>query len=395
MHAHNNSHFVLHKSLNDRMSKIYVFQAFLSFVKSLIGIFVPVYLYFLGFSLVNIIFYTIMVSFIYLLMMPITVKIISKIGFKFTIFLSIPFYLIHITTLNFLEVNILFFHLAWASYGLFMSIFWPAFHSEIALNGSSSKRGSQIGTLQVITTLFGSLAPLIGGFFLEFVGYTYLLLFAFIMILIGMVPMLLAEDIKLKNYDFKYKDYFIFFKSNKLNSSKKAFAAEGVENFLALIFWPILLFILINESFVLLGGLFTLISFIGIAFVVYFKSKLDRYSKSIILKKSTRMLSFVWFLRSFLVLISSFLLFLVEFIAKLVSLVYSLSFQSLFYNNATKLGAMDYIIFREFFLHLSKILFSLFVILFFYFFGENLLNFGLILFAGIIIPIWLSFLNEE
>ena len=119
----NNKHLVLHKSLNDSMSKLYFYQAMLTFVKSLIGIFVPVYLYKLGYSFVEILVYTMGVGMLYLILIPISIKTINKIGFKYTLLLTTPIYLFHITTLNFLDSEVLFYHLSWISFGIYVSFF--------------------------------------------------------------------------------------------------------------------------------------------------------------------------------------------------------------------------------------------------------------------------------
>ena len=112
---HEHSHFVLHKALHDPMSKIYVFQAIFTFVKSLIGIFVPIYMYSIGFTLIDICLYSLYLSIIYLLLIPISIKLINKIGFKYTLLLSVPVYIFHLITIKFLETNPEVFHLSWFS----------------------------------------------------------------------------------------------------------------------------------------------------------------------------------------------------------------------------------------------------------------------------------------
>ena len=164
-------HFEVNKLLHDKMSKLYIFQALIMFVKSLIGIFVPIYLFKTGYSLPFIFFYLLGTSITYLLFIPITIRIINFLGFKKIIILSIPIYFLHILTLNYVSTsNDIFFHLSWFSFGVYAAFFWPAMHSEIALNGSNKHRGSQMGTLQIITTIFSTIAPFIGGYILEVEG---------------------------------------------------------------------------------------------------------------------------------------------------------------------------------------------------------------------------------
>lgn len=128
-----------HKLLTNPMTKLYIFQSILTFVKSLIGIFAPVYLFSQGFSLEQIIFYVIGSSLTYLLTIPHTIKIVNKIGFKYTIFLSTPIYLLHITTLNYITLTPSMLHLSWFTFGLHIGLFWPCMHLEMAHNSDKKK----------------------------------------------------------------------------------------------------------------------------------------------------------------------------------------------------------------------------------------------------------------
>lgn len=390
-----NHHIELSKSLHDKMSKIYIFQAIMIFVKGLIGVFVPVYLYKLGYSVIEVIIYTNLILLTYLLFIPFSIKLIKKFGFKYVLLLSIPVYILHITTLNFLNKGIIFYHLAWFSFGIYMAIFWLAMHSEIALNGSSAHRSSQIGTLQIITTIFATLAPIFGGFFLQYLGYLKLLIFSTIFLIGALLPLLFSKDLTLKKYDFNYRDYVRLLSSKKNEGSKKAFLAEGVEILLSLNIWPIVLFILLNENFLNLGLLYSFISFLSVIFIMYIKNYLDKKDKHELLVASTKFMSVSWFLRAIIIFLSSIFLYFIETFSKLVYNVYSLSYTSIFYNNAKNTEFMDYIILRELYIFIGKAIVSILFIIIIYFFGSSIRILLTLCLIGIILPIGLNFLREE
>lgn len=81
-----------------------------------------------------------------------------------------------------------------------------------------------MGTLQILSTLFGTFAPLIGGYFLNLDQFWYLLILANVLILVGIIPLLLSKDLKLKDYSFPYKKYWHFLTDKKLSNSKIVFA---------------------------------------------------------------------------------------------------------------------------------------------------------------------------
>jgi hypothetical protein len=392
---HNEHHQLIHKLLHDKMSKLYLFQAFLTFVKSLVGIFAPVYLYSQGFSFEYIIMFIMGISITYLTIIPHSIKLINKIGFRYTILLSVPIYLAHIATLNYIHSTEYMIFLSSLMYGLHMAIFWPAMHLEISVNSNKKHSSSDLGTLQIVITLFGGIAPLIGGTFLELLTFSKLLIFSFIIILIGLIPLLASKDIKLKNYNFDYKDYKKISNNYKFQSSKKPFFAEGIESFLSISFWPIILFTLVDNNFIKLGMLYTVVSVISIALIVYLKKYLDTHNKKIIVKGTAKSISLIWILRLLAIIFSGFFIYIVEMMAKLIYSTYNLTFASIFYSNAKKNSAMDYIIFRELYLHSAKILFGTIALVSVIYFGTSQIVLSSFLVIGVINTIWLSKLREE
>jgi len=388
-------HFEFEKILHDKMSKIYIFQAIMTFIKSSIGIFVPIYLFSLGYSIISVFFYVIGISITYLLLIPFSVRLINKIGFKNSIFLSLPIYFLHILSLNYVDVSYFYFILASFSFGLYMAIFWPAMHSEIAVNGSAKHRGSQMGTLQILTTMFATISPLVGGYILERLGYPTLLIFSFIFLIIGSIPLYFAKDIKLKNFHFYYKDYFRLARSKKLKLSKNVFCFEGASSVLTLSLWSIILYILLKNNFLSVGLVFTLASFITVLILFYFKRYLDSKNKNGILKISTKFLSISWYLRSIILIFSGFFIYFIEVFSKMVFAINMLTYNSIFYNNAKRNNYMEYIILRELYLHTTKILFLLFYSFILFYFGDSIKVLFFIVILGILFPLGISYFKEE
>jgi hypothetical protein len=123
MHLNDNHHILMNKLLHSKTSILFLYQGILTFVKSMIGVFIPVYLYKLNYSIIEILLYQLGISFMYLFLIPIVIKIIKIIGFKKTIFISTLIYLFHIYILNFIDGGQIFFHLSWISFGVYVAFF--------------------------------------------------------------------------------------------------------------------------------------------------------------------------------------------------------------------------------------------------------------------------------
>lgn len=394
MVIHNEHHF-LKDMLHNNMSKIYVLQTTLVFVKSLIGIFIPVYLFSLGFPLHKIAIYMSLISIVALLLIPISTYTIKKIGYKYTILLSLPLYIFHISTLNFIHGNDYVIYLAAILYGLYLSFFWPAYHLEVSQQGSSKFRGKELGTLQVLTTLTSALSPIVGGFFLDFLSYAQLLLFAFFLMILGFTPFLFSKEVKVKKIQIKLRDYFRIFK--KLHSDDKmTFFASGFEFVITVMFWPIVIFMILDNSFLKLGSIFSIVSLISVFFVVYFKSFLDKKSKSKILKLTTKCMSINWFFKGIILIFLTPFIFLLEGTQKLITTSFNLSFSSIFYNNAKKEKEhFEYVMGHEILIHFSRMIMALMIVLLSFIIGTSIYLFVIIALFSILIPFGLSRFQER
>ncbi|NQZ84189.1 MAG: hypothetical protein HRU03_00585 [Nanoarchaeales archaeon] len=276
-----------------------------------------------------------------------------------------------------------------------MAIFWPAMHSEIIANSNKKHSASQIGTLQIIITIVSALAPLIGGYYLEFVSLTSLLILSLIIIIIGSIPLLFAEDLKIKNHKYKYSDYIRLYKTPRFKTPFKAFFAEGIEGFLNMGFWPILLYTLLSNNFLSLGSLFSFVSIVSVFLMVYFKKYIDNHPKRSILTKTSKLKSFGWILRILVLTFSGILIYIVETITKLTNSVFGITFMSIFYNNAKNVNPMDYVILRELGIHSAKVIMGTILLIVLYFFGDSKQVFSVLLAIGIVSAIYLGKLREE
>src|SRR3990167_9426376 len=89
-------HLLLWKILRNReISEIYAMMSLRVMAMSLISIFVPIYLYTLGYDIPSILLFFIVISMSHMLMSPVSAKISSKIGLKHCMLLSFLFYFLY------------------------------------------------------------------------------------------------------------------------------------------------------------------------------------------------------------------------------------------------------------------------------------------------------------
>ncbi|MFT4244290.1 MAG: hypothetical protein ACMXYB_02440 [Candidatus Woesearchaeota archaeon] len=362
------------------MTQIYIFESIFMFVKTLVGVFIPLYLYSQGVNLVEVFIFMGLVSFVKVLIQPFAISILNKIGFKWTLFLSIPIYIMFLYSINDISNSYTELLISLTLLALYLVLFWPAMHAEIAQRslGNSSK----IGNLQLIITIVTAFAPVVGGFLLEFSSYQILLLISLILLILASIPLLLSKDIPLKKINFNYITIIKYLGLRK-NRSNVPFYGEGIEGTLVLVVAPILFFIWMNSNFATVGLILTIVSYITIIFVFIFKKIMLKYPKRRLLKRVSQVTSITWIFRCVAFSIGGVLLIISEVLDKMIGKAFYISYTSVLFDVEEKDKLFDYIMQREVGIGFSKFLISLVIATFLYIFDQSIIVLIIVLLLGI------------
>src|SRR3990167_7412628 len=105
------NHHSIHNFFKDKeLNHFYLTIAIITFGEALIGIFVPIYLYKLGYEIYQILFFYFLLSFYFVIFSYISAKIVSKIGIKHSILFAMPFLIFYMLGLNFIESSVVIFY---------------------------------------------------------------------------------------------------------------------------------------------------------------------------------------------------------------------------------------------------------------------------------------------
>lgn len=378
---HSNYYLTLSKLLHSPMTQVYIFESIFMFVKTLVGVFIPLYFYSLGIDLVSIFIFMAVVSFFKIIFEPISIKVLNSIGFKWTLFISIPLYILFLVSVNNIGYNFRDLLVSAALLASYMAFFWPAMHAEVAHR--SLGNSSQIGNLQLIITIATAFAPVIGGFVLEFSSYQILLLVSFILLVISSIPLLLSPDITLKKIRFNYNTILSYIKLKK-NRTNIPFYGEGIEGTLVLVVAPLLFFIWMDMNFATVGLVLTVVSYLTIGFVILFKKIVKRSPKRKLLKSVAKVTSIQWIFRTIAFSIGGILILIAEVIDKMVGKAFYISYVSVLFDVEEKDKLFDYIMQREVAIGISKVVLSLLIAVFLVIFNQSIIILIVVLLLGII-----------
>ncbi|MCH8519706.1 MAG: hypothetical protein LAT82_03035 [Nanoarchaeota archaeon] len=378
---HSNYYLSLSKLLHSPMTQIYLFESIFMFVKTLVGVFIPLYLYSQGIDLITIFLFMGFVSFVKVLFDPLAISILNKVGFKWTLTISIPVYILFLYSINDISNSLIELTTSLLLLSLHMALFWPAMHAEVAQRslGNSSK----IGNLQLIITIVTAFAPAVGGFLLEFSSYQILLTLSFILLVLASIPLLLTKDIALKKVQFNYATIVKYLKLKK-NRCNIPFYGEGIEGILVLVVAPLLFFIWMNSNFATVGFIFTLVSYLTIVFVFIFKKIVVKYPKRKSLKRVSQVTSISWIFRAVAFSLGGVILIISEVLDKMLGKAFYITYLSVLFDVEEKDKLFEYIMQREVAIGIVKGIVGMAIALALYIFDYSLYVLIISLLIGII-----------
>ncbi|MCD6398999.1 MAG: MFS transporter [Candidatus Aenigmarchaeota archaeon] len=346
-------------SLSKEMKEIYLNRLLQSFSLSLIGMFVPIHLMRIGYSLNQAILYLIMLYGGMMIFIPFASKISSKIGIKHTIAITFPAWLLYFYLLFSLKFPSPLFLLIGAIYGFANVVYWVPLNSDFSRNSHKMRLGTEFGILKAIPLLVGAFAPMIGAVVITFFGFDNLIAVVCILLGVSLIPLFLTGDYKF-NFGYSLKKMFdkkhlIFFKD---------FFMKGIL-FASNVIWPIYVFVSFGSKGVIDVGLAATLGALGSMFFTLIIGRMsDKYSKMKLLKIGGLSNFFIWILA--IVFVSPLSIMILSFIKGFLFVLIDLPMFVIACEQTNNRNNVEFMAFREFGLclgRLSLLLIILFVAL--------------------------------
>lgn len=236
-------HFFRHKEING----IYLSVFIKHLADGMISIFIPIYLYSLHYSLLQIIlFCSLGNTFSFLAAWPV-VKIIGKLGAKHSILISTPLLILYYLGLHVLPNHHYLFFILPIIIGVRSDFYNYSFGWNFVTHADKKKMGSKISIREILVLLASVASPLIAGIIITQFGYKILFITGSILLILSVIPLFFYRDIYQK-VDFNIKDINdkIFNKTQRgLNLS---FVGYAIESHIGRIIWPLFLIIILGSA---------------------------------------------------------------------------------------------------------------------------------------------------
>lgn len=314
-------------------------QTLVKVAVGLFGLFLPIFLYTLfdrNFTFV--IYYYIVGFFIYGMTVALGAKFLNTFGFRRALRLSLIlgilnyvtfYYLTQQNYLYLIPLNIFFLT-------IFRICHWIPYNVDFAKFTDKRNRSREVSLLAATSNVLGVATPFVAGFIIEDYGFGALFIFAIILYLLALIPLITIPKTREK-FSWTYLETWRQMFSKERRRVSFAFAADGAENVVGLIVWPIFIFNVLREDYLEVGT----ISAIIIAFTVVLELIIGKIAdkksgKEKILRFGTYLYSFGWLLKIFIA--TAFQIFLIDTYHKVIQIFTRTSFDSLTYELAADQG---------------------------------------------------------
>jgi hypothetical protein len=247
----------------DELSELYTTQFLRSLSLNLVGIFVPVYLYNIGFSITEIALYFLVWFAVRPPLGYLTARLIAEIGPKHAMVLSTGIQIAYLAFILSLET------MGWPLYfiavigSLYFGLYRMAFDIDFSKVKHTEHGGKEVGYMQIFERTGGVLGPLIGGLIAGFYDPRYTMALAILVLVMSLIPLLATAE-PVKRHQVLILKGFPFKRHRRSIMLSGAFQMQEVTG---IIMWPLFLgaFILIEGTYQILGILASLSTVLAIA----------------------------------------------------------------------------------------------------------------------------------
>lgn len=356
------SHHIFRGKFTD-LDEVYTVMSFRSFIVAFIGIFEPIYLWTLGFSLPEVLmFYVVFYSGEAFLELP-TTYLLAKFGPKNLIALSMPVLVVHF----FMLWTVPNFH--WSIYivaligSVASAIFWQSYHWEFSKSKHSREACKEVGSMVILTSLVAAIAPFIGGMIAGNFGIGYVFGLVTVLLVFSILPLL--------KYKKKHEVRKVNFKKLKLGQIKYqviSYFGFGIHGAIGLVIWPLFIY-LILKSYQEVGLVSSLALVITLVFTYFLSRSADHGKRSKYLKTGSVMTSAIWFIKT--IASTFFHIFSLNLLNNIAHAFLYTPFMSEYYLHADEESRPEYLFVMEITADLSRA-FTLLMLIFALFFFNDL-----------------------
>ena len=348
------------------LNSLYLTHSILHFGLSLIGIFIPVYIFQITGNFFYLPAFYVIVSVTVLISLVYGSKVIALLGAHRSVLLGNLFRVLNLSLLLLAPRFLPLLIGAAVFEGLVVPTYWITYHTVFTGSGRGGNYGKEIAWMGVFVSGVSALAPFFGGLVVSVMGFPTLYGLGMLIILLSSIPIFGMKD-HLGFRPIPAKEILRETFSHSWRPMLTGFFGNRLEIIFASLIWPLFAFGVL-ESFTDLGAITSIFTVVGVLFMIAAGRAVDSWGRRRVLSVGALLLTPFWLVTGFVS--SGAVLAVLNGYRGAVAPFYGIAVESLFYRFA-RLDPFLTILKREVSIHLSIILSLFLTALLWVFFPEN------------------------
>jgi MFS family permease len=314
------------------------------FAMSFVAIFVPIYLFNLGYSFQMVMVWLMIHHASLLLFAFVTVKVSNKIGLVHSLHIRFGLLLTYFLLLMFglKETPVLFYLIPIIS-GAESAFYWIPLNILFVRNTKEENMGKSMSKFFVVPKALSMAGPLVGALIAVHYGFNILFIFAMFLLFFTFLPILSLKSEK-TNFIFSKEKFKEIWQKNK-----QYFVPEIIDNLAedAMALWTIFIFIQLASTLEV-GIIGTITAIASLFFTLTLGKLTDKWNKHKLIKIGAILVSIVWFINFSIgeFFPNQYLFYIATIFATLSLKVFLVPYSSMMYNQARKDDA-QFLVLRE------------------------------------------------
>jgi len=338
------------------LSLLYTNRTMGTVSKGLLLLFLPVFFYTkFNLSLESVIYlYIFSFTLMFFLVVP-GAKMMNKIGMRRSIILSVPFSVLYYLSLFFIDHNVWHFAiLAITFLNIARAFYWVPYHTGFAKFSHGGQRGRQMSMLTTISDFIQIFIPLLSSYLIVNFGFNFLFILILIIELLATIPIIFLSPIS-ERFSWTWWETLKNLFAKKNRDILWSYAGDGTQAIVGLIFWPLFIWLLFNESYEAVGLISAGIILISIILRLIMGDYADKFEHNKVLKSGTILYAIGWCLKIFVA--TTFQVFIVSAYHNLAAVIMRTPFDVGMYDQAADWGhyADEFTVIREMALCLGRV----------------------------------------
>lgn len=240
---------------------------------SLLGLFMPMFFFKeYGYNIQVVVVIYVSLFGLVLLLTPLSARLLNIFGTRKMILISIVFATLSIGTLYFFSsgpVYATLFYIGFAA--IYKVLYWVPYQVDFAYALNKTMRGRQLAVLRNMASIVLVAVPAIGGVIISVSGFKVVFLIAMVIMIFSLIPLWHMRS-TYERFSWGYLETFMHLFSRKNRALFLAYSAGGVQGITSAVFWPVYIFMLLDQRFTILG----IIASLTIIFIIILRTIVGR-----------------------------------------------------------------------------------------------------------------------